>query len=107
MPEFASKQRIDPKSLSAQLTQKAAGDLVRRLRLATEARLGNHCCGEHRTETLQTSIMVTGFMMMAGEVLKQTGPIKAASVDQAIRAIAKELFGEGIPEADSAGEGHA
>lgn len=107
MPEFASKQRIDPKSLSAQVTQKAAGDLVRRLRLATEARLGNHCCSDHRTETLQTSILVTGFMMMAGEVLKQTGPIKAASVDQAMRAIAKELFGEGIPEADSAGEGHA
>lgn len=107
MAEFASKQRIDPKSLSAQLTQKAAGELVRRLRQATEARLGEHCCADHRRETLQTSVLVTGFMMMAGEVLKQTGPIKAASIDQAIRAIARELFGEGVPEADSAGEGEA
>lgn len=108
MPEFANKYRMDPDALSTRLMKKAARDMVTRIRRKTEEQLGDHCCEDHRQQTLQTSIVVTGFMMMAGEVLAQTGPFQMAVLDQAFRIIVKELTGEDVPQADGeAGDGHA
>lgn len=108
MSEFARKERIDPKSLTAQKTQKAAREMVTRLLRATQASLGEHCCEEHRIQTLQSSVFVTGFMMMAREVLSQTGPVQMRAIDQAFRTIISELTGEPVPELDGeGGNGHA
>lgn len=109
MSEFASKYKMDPDALSTRLMKKAAREMVTRIRRKTEEQLGDHCCDDHRRDTLQTSILVTGFMMMGAEVLAQTGPLKTAVLDQAFRTIVKELTGEDVgPAAEGeAGDGHA
>ncbi|MDP3457698.1 MAG: hypothetical protein Q8S09_00360 [Hyphomonas sp.] len=104
MSEFAGKFKFDPKSLSTQLMTKASREMVRRIKAETERRLGKHCCDDHRLQTLQTSVIVTGFMQIVGDVQRQTGPIKISVLDQAFRTIVRELTGEEVPQADSAGE---
>lgn len=100
MSKMNRKFRFDPKDLSTQKMFKACRDMVTRIRTKTEDHLGDHCCPAHRLETLQTSIIVTGFMQMAGEVQRQTGPIQVSVLDQAFRTIAADLTGAEIPAAD-------
>jgi hypothetical protein len=97
MPDFSERVQMDPRAMSTQLMFKARDEYVRRLIGMIDAQIGPCCCAQHRAETLHSSVMVTGFMMLAAGLSKMRPGITDAAMERALSTIRAELLDGAVP----------